>query len=230
MPEQIKHIPAREMHKYVFGFIGVFIAIAVTYPLAFLRVSQNQKFAGFHVKSLTQEGKLAQPSAESVAVAPPVGSAEKTVQPSAMVDASQTVANNLTAQPFISGSTDKTVQTEQMAVTPSSPIAEISDEVQIKELNQKVYDKIAKVWRSGRRFKQALAYRVTVTEDGAISSYEALVKPALDSVQETPLPSLVEFSVNQAKVSTRQTLGQFKVVFTHRGILEVSPWHGWRSR
>jgi hypothetical protein len=45
-------LPAHKMHKIVFAFIGLFVAIAVTYPIAMWRVSQMDKFRGFHVKSL----------------------------------------------------------------------------------------------------------------------------------------------------------------------------------
>lgn len=45
-------LPARKMHKIVFAFMGLFTAIAVTYPIAMWRVSQMDKFRGFHVKSL----------------------------------------------------------------------------------------------------------------------------------------------------------------------------------
>jgi len=45
------------MHRYVLVWLGVFIAFAATFPTAMLRVSQDKKFAGQPVKSLTCEGK-----------------------------------------------------------------------------------------------------------------------------------------------------------------------------
>jgi hypothetical protein len=48
----LRPLPARKMHKIVFAFMGLFAAIAVTYPIAMWRVSQMDKFRGFHVKSL----------------------------------------------------------------------------------------------------------------------------------------------------------------------------------
>jgi hypothetical protein len=50
--------PARAMHKYVLILIGVWTLFAITFPIAFKRVSQSEKFTGFHVKSLTLEGQL----------------------------------------------------------------------------------------------------------------------------------------------------------------------------
>ncbi|WP_019499702.1 hypothetical protein [Pseudanabaena sp. PCC 6802] len=49
----LQPLPARKMHKIVFAFMGLFTAIAVTYPIAMWRVSQMDKFRGFHVKSLS---------------------------------------------------------------------------------------------------------------------------------------------------------------------------------
>jgi hypothetical protein len=54
-----KRLPAQKMHKIVFAFIGIFTLFAVTYPIAMWRVSQMDKFRGFHVKSLPDN--LAQP-------------------------------------------------------------------------------------------------------------------------------------------------------------------------
>ncbi len=45
------------MHRYVLVWLGVFITFATTFPTAMMRVSQDNKFAGQPVKSLTCEGK-----------------------------------------------------------------------------------------------------------------------------------------------------------------------------
>ena len=47
-----KPLPAQKMHKIVLAFIGIFTLVAVTYPISMWRVSQMDKFRGFHVKSL----------------------------------------------------------------------------------------------------------------------------------------------------------------------------------
>jgi hypothetical protein len=64
MQPQTKHIPGHLMHKYVFGLLGVFLLIAVSYPMSFIRVSQDKKFANYnlHLKSLTMEYKPVKPS------------------------------------------------------------------------------------------------------------------------------------------------------------------------
>lgn len=43
-----------KLHLTVGGFVGVAIAFLVTYPIAMWRVSQMEKFKGFHVIGLDQ--------------------------------------------------------------------------------------------------------------------------------------------------------------------------------
>jgi hypothetical protein len=47
------------MHKYIWGWVGLFSAMVATLPIAMHRVSQTEKFAGQAVVSWTCEGKLA---------------------------------------------------------------------------------------------------------------------------------------------------------------------------
>ena len=255
MQEKLKHNSAREMHKYVVGLVGVFVAMAVSYPIAFLRVSQHKNFTGFHVKSLTLEGKPANLSTESVAVVPykPVETIPSATVPSQVIASNNTkdsvlpspvaetnqlanvanppVTNNLAMPPFISSSTNSIELPKQVGeMNGTNPVVEINEQDQIKELNQKLYNQIAQVWQAGRRLKRSIAYRVTVTPDGTIASYEPLLQPAFDYVQDTPLPQLMKFSFNKAEATTEKAIAKFKVVFTQQGILEVSPWEGWKRK
>ena len=62
-----QRIPARELHKYVVGLVGVFVLIVTSYPIAMNRVTQNGKFATYksHLKSLTLEYKPSKPQAKT---------------------------------------------------------------------------------------------------------------------------------------------------------------------
>jgi hypothetical protein len=40
---------ANKLHLPIWGFVGVAIAIFISYPIAMWRVSQMEKFKGFHV-------------------------------------------------------------------------------------------------------------------------------------------------------------------------------------
>lgn len=237
MQEQMKPIPAREMHKYVWGFVGVFFLIAASYPISFWRVSQDQKFAGFYVKSFTDEGKSKLPSDAGVAVQTPannpasnsvsvaiqpVNPAETmasnsqttaVAQPEKITDANQSTA---IANPIVSNNFSQPIIANNNQVEPN-PAASIP----LRELNQKVYDQIAKTWQLGRRFEESLVYRVSVTGEGAIASFQPVNQSALNLVQQTPLPNLLPSSA-----STNTPVVDFRVVFTSLGILEVSPWNG----
>jgi len=57
METKNKQSPAREMHKIVWVSVGVLTLFCMTFPIAMWRVSQKEKFRGFHVKSLTIEGQ-----------------------------------------------------------------------------------------------------------------------------------------------------------------------------
>lgn len=47
-----------KMHKYVWALLAVFTAFVGSFPLAMMRVSQTEKFAEQHVKSLTCTGQI----------------------------------------------------------------------------------------------------------------------------------------------------------------------------
>lgn len=122
--------------------------------------------------------------------------------------------------------TGTTVASAPVNMTTNSPenaptsevIAEINDPATLATLNQKVYDQINQAWQTSPTFSESLAYQVKVKEDGAIASYQPINQAAADFVQETPLANL-----NQSDTSA-QPLGQFLVLLTPNGVLQVSPW------
>ncbi|MBD0308128.1 MAG: hypothetical protein ICV80_08320 [Microcoleus sp. T1-bin1] len=57
MDTKNKPIAAREMQKIVWVSVGVLTLFFMTFPIAMWRVSQKEKFRGFHVKSFTIEGQ-----------------------------------------------------------------------------------------------------------------------------------------------------------------------------
>lgn len=57
-------ILGRDLHKYIWLLVGVFALLTVTYPTSMMRVSQKEKFKGFHVKSLPIESKYYSGSAK----------------------------------------------------------------------------------------------------------------------------------------------------------------------
>jgi hypothetical protein len=57
METKNKANPAREMPKIVWVSVGVLTLFFMTFPIAMWRISQKEKFRGFHVKSFTIEGQ-----------------------------------------------------------------------------------------------------------------------------------------------------------------------------
>ena len=57
METKNKQNPAREMHKIVWVRVGVLTLFLMTFPIAMWRLSQKEKFRGFHLKSFTIEGQ-----------------------------------------------------------------------------------------------------------------------------------------------------------------------------
>lgn len=47
-----------KLHRYVWGWAAIFAAFAASFPVAMMRVSQTDKFAGQPFNSLTCEGKI----------------------------------------------------------------------------------------------------------------------------------------------------------------------------
>ncbi len=246
METKNKPLPAREMHQIVWISMGVLVLFFVTFPISMWRVSQKEKFRGFHVKSLTVEGKNPQAvDASAVANKPAEAAiASSAVQP---VTSNPNVAvsgqKNLpekypNAVPFINqpvataipnSPTDKTA--EAVPVSAGAPevqvadgtnrAAEITDRAKIQELNLKVYDRINESWQTSPTFTQNLVYRVSASQDGAIAHFEPLNQPAKDFTQETPLPNLLKSA--RTGNTEAASVAKFTVVFAPSGILEVNP-------
>ncbi len=242
METQNKPLPAREMHKFVWGCVGVFTLGCVTYPIAMWRVTQMEKFRGIYVKSLTIEGKepakkVADASIVAKVAEPAIASSPA---PSALVvDSTKKlpekspeivpVANKSPETAIASSPTDKTVQAlpvsagkqDVQAVEVTNQTAEITDRTKLDELALKVYDRINQTWQGTPTFTQNLVYRVSASQDGAIGNFEPLNQPAKDYTQETPLPNLLKSA--QTTSSSAIPVAKLTVVFAPTGTLEVNP-------
>jgi hypothetical protein len=168
------------MHKFVWGCVGVFTLVCVTYPIAMWRVTQMEKFRGIYVKSLTIEGKDPAKVADANVVAKVVEPAiSSSPTPTALaVDSTKKlpqkspdvapVANKSAETAIASSPTDKTVQAlpvsagkqEVQAVEVTNQTAEITDRAKLDELALKVYDRINQNWQTSPTFTQNLVYRL----------------------------------------------------------------------
>jgi WD40 repeat protein len=131
-----------------------------------------------------------------------------------------------------SGSADETIKLWPVPVSLATQVNSPAPEVEatpseiispreIAQLNRKLYDQIDNSWRSTPSFNTSLVYRVAVNEEGVITDCQPLNQAAGNFIQEVPLSSF-------CKAGKPQHFSQFKVVLKPSGVLEVSPWEGWR--
>jgi hypothetical protein len=106
-------------------------------------------------------------------------------------------------------------------------VPEITDPSQLRALNRQVYNQIHPVWDNRSEIPDDLIYRLGVAADGSIVGYKAVNQTANDQIEKTPLPKLLYNPANRNV--NNEPIAQFKVVFTRKGVLEVSPWRGYAS-
>jgi len=103
-------------------------------------------------------------------------------------------------------------------------VPEITDPSQLRALNRQLYNQIHPAWTNRLELPEDLVYRLGVGADGSIVGYKAVNQKASDAIDQTPLPKLL---YNPANRLPNEPIAQFKVVFTQKGILEISPWLGY---
>ncbi len=106
-------------------------------------------------------------------------------------------------------------------------VTEITDREQLRILNTLVYEKINAEWSGRSALTQDLVYRVGATADGAVIGYKAVNEGANKEIELTPLPKLLYNPATRSPI-TNEPIAQFKVVFTNKGVLQVSPWWGYQ--
>jgi WD40 repeat protein len=115
-----------------------------------------------------------------------------------------------------------TQTSSEIHLKPSLKSSEVTDSKTLVELNQILYNSIDQNWQSVR-FNDTLVYRVKMTTDGKIASYQPMNVAASDWVAQTPLEEL-----HQPDISSQNVI-EFKVVMQPSGVLEVSPIQGWEN-
>ena len=107
---------------------------------------------------------------------------------------------------------------ETFANEPPETLTRLAD---VEALNSELKDVIVENRKQPRVGVGAAAYRVRISEDGTITGYQPVSSDAAAAIDETPLPKMVK-SASEAAPSV-----DYRVVFTERGVVEVSPWWGW---
>jgi hypothetical protein len=107
---------------------------------------------------------------------------------------------------------------------------EITDPTQLSILQRRLYSKLDDAWKQRTEVSDNLQYRVGVGKDGAIVGYKPVNEVAGgDAVKKTPLPELLYIPATGSPV-TSEPIAQYRVVFTKRGILQISPWGGYKGK
>ncbi|MGB3208343.1 MAG: DUF4335 domain-containing protein [Crinalium sp.] len=134
--------------------------------------------------------------------------------------------------------TPSTTPTPSPSATPTSTadleallasVPEITNPSQLYFLQRKLYNQIDLQWEKRRELNRNLIYRLGVGKDGAIVAYKPVNSAAGDRLDQTPLPKLIYTPTDNSSATTER-IALFKVVFTNKGELQVSPWRGYTSK
>ncbi len=104
----------------------------------------------------------------------------------------------------------------------------ITDPAAIEAIVPDLYERIDTQWQTKPTFETDLIYRVEATADGQVLRYEPTNREAAQYAAEIPLPQLQQAAANATSATAPQGIATFKVVFTPKGVLQVSPWEGYR--
>lgn len=103
--------------------------------------------------------------------------------------------------------------------SPLFSATEITDSSQIEALSQRLYQKIEGNWHKKTNLTQNLIYIVAIAADGAIVFYHPVNQPAINNINLTPLPDLVESQFSST--ANQPSVARFRVAFTPKGELEI---------
>ncbi|MBV8885234.1 MAG: DUF4335 domain-containing protein [Chroococcidiopsidaceae cyanobacterium CP_BM_RX_35] len=107
-------------------------------------------------------------------------------------------------------------------------VLEITDIHQLRALNRKLYDQLNRAWTTPPRMAQNLVYRVEMDANGTLMGYTPVNAAARTHIDQTPLPNW-HYNLQSSR-NTPKDIAQFRVVFTKNGVLQVSPWWGYRGK
>ena len=153
----------------------------------------------------------------------PTTAATPTTTPTTTPTVSPSITPTAAATPTTTPTASETPVTKDLEALLKT-VPEITDPSQLRALNRQVYNQIHPAWTSRSGLPEDLVYRLGVAADGSIVGYKAVNQKASDAIEKTPLPKLL---YNPANRVANEPIAQFKVVFTQKGVLEISPWLGY---
>lgn len=105
---------------------------------------------------------------------------------------------------------------------------QVTNDSQLHSLKRQLFNQINTAWQKRKTLPQDLVYKVAVGINGEIIAYQPLNQIARSQLVKTPLRNLVSNPANNSS-STNQSFANFRVVFRKSGVLEISPWDGFRK-
>lgn len=118
--------------------------------------------------------------------------------------------------------------TQRPATNGTSQSREIIDDAQLQSLKRQLFNQVNASWAQRKTLSYDLVYKVAMGTSGEIIAYEAVNQIARNQIGKTPLPKLISDPLNSVS-QTNQPFGSFRVVFRKSGVLEISPWRGFRA-
>lgn len=138
-----------------------------------------------------------------------------------VVEAPENKPPDIAANPVATEDEVRPAASSTSANFDDEPPATLSNLSEVELLNNQLKRTIVESRNQPRVGKAAATYRVRVKEDGTVVGYQPTSANASKAVDETPLPQLVESAPEEVPSV------DYRVVFTERGVVEVSPWWGW---
>lgn len=118
--------------------------------------------------------------------------------------------------------------TQKPATNRTSQSREIIDDAQLQSLKRQLFNQVNASWAQRKTLTYDLVYKVLMGTSGEIIAYEPVNQIARNQIGKTPLPKLVSDPLDSVS-QTKQPFGSFRVVFRKSGVLEISPWRGFRA-
>ncbi|BAZ12974.1 hypothetical protein NIES4071_48080 [Calothrix sp. NIES-4071] len=118
--------------------------------------------------------------------------------------------------------------TQKPANTRISQGREIIDDSQLQSLKRQLFNQVNASWVERKTLSSDLVYKVAISANGEVISYEPLNQIARAQIAKTPLSNLIS-NPNTSVSTQNQPFGSFRVVFRKSGVLEISPWRGFRK-
>jgi hypothetical protein len=188
-------------------------------------ISRQATSAGVGIASLVVASLI------GIAIPAPKVSAPKFVDPTAPKSAPKDASTTPKSAPIVVPTPEsKSTPTPTSSASPSPTSAlpdkgaKLVDGTQLGFLDRKLRRDLDRNWENRTQIKQAESFRVSVNPEGEIVSYQPSEgKTDTKLADLTPLPKLVKQNPDPNAAS-----GDFRVVFTPGGVLQISPWDGFK--